>query len=115
MTRDDEHGAGLGSQPEVASQISPGLAIIQRIEHFLYDGSGRLQIQGVGVGQLDHVGNDLLHLSRHLGPPGGKLFIEFLGELSHKRTVACFSSPRKVWLSEIGHALEGFFFAHQVR
>ena len=101
-------GRVLAANPRSASQISPGLAFIQRIEHFLYDGSKRLQVQGVGVGQLDHVGNDLLHLSRHLGPPGGKLFIEFLGELYHKRTVACFSSPRKVWLSEIGDAPEGF-------
>ena len=36
----------------------------ERIENFLHDNPRRLQIQGVGVRQLDHVGNDLLPLSR---------------------------------------------------
>jgi hypothetical protein len=89
-------GRVLAANPRSASHISPGLAFIEGIEDFLYDGPGRLQIQGVGVGQLDHVGNDLLHLSCHLGPPGGKLFVEFLGELRHAVTVPRFALPRKV-------------------
>jgi hypothetical protein len=30
-------------------------------------------------------------LSRHLGPPGAKLLVEFLGELRHAVTVPCVS------------------------
>ena len=64
QTRDDQNGAGLAANPRSASQMSPGFAFIERIEDFLRDSPRRLQIQGVGVGQLNHVGNDLLHLSR---------------------------------------------------
>lgn len=76
--------------------MSPGLAFIEGIKHFLHDSSRRLQIQGVGVGQFDHVGDDLLHLGRHLRPPGSELFVEFLGELRYAATVPRFTLPRKI-------------------
>lgn len=85
-----------------ASQMSPGLAFIEGIEHFLHDSSRRLQIQGVGVGQLYHVGHNLLDLGRHLRPPGSELFVEFLGKLRHAVTVPRFTLPHKISPSEIG-------------
>jgi hypothetical protein len=44
----------------------------------------------------------LLHLSRHLRPPRGELFVEFLGELRHAVTVPRFTLPRKISPSEAG-------------
>ena len=67
-TRDDQYRTGLGSQHEIRQSDTIRLAFIERIEHFLYDGPGRLQIQNVGVGQLHRVSQDLLHLGRHLRP-----------------------------------------------
>jgi hypothetical protein len=97
-------GRVLAANPRSANQISPGLAFIEGIEgieHFLHDSSRRLQIQGVGVGQFDHVGHNLLDLGRHLRPPGSELFVEFLGKLRHAVTVPRFTLPRKIWPSEI--------------
>jgi hypothetical protein len=34
-------------------------------------------------------------LSCHLRPPGGKFFVEFLGELSHALTLSLFYRSRK--------------------
>lgn len=100
--RNDENGAGLAANPRSANQMSPGLAFIEGIEHFLHDSSRRLQIQGVGVGQFDYISHDLLDLGRNLRPPGSKLFVEFLGELGHAVTVPRFTLPRKISPSAIG-------------
>jgi hypothetical protein len=68
-------GLVLAARPRSASQISPGLAFIEGIEDFLHDGPRRQQVQCVGVGQLDYIGHDLLHLSRDFRPPGGESLI----------------------------------------
>lgn len=72
-------GLVLAASPRSASQISPGLAFIEGIEDFLDDGPRGQQVQRVAVSQLDHVGDDLLHLSCDLRPPAGKFFVQFLG------------------------------------
>ena len=88
-------GRVLAANPRSASQMSPGLAFIEGIEDFLHDGPRRQQVQCVGVGQLDHIGHDLLHLSRDLRPPGGEFLVQFLGKPSHAATVLSFCRSRK--------------------
>jgi hypothetical protein len=63
--------------------MSAGVASIARIEHFVHDVLRGQQIQGVGVGELDHIGNELFHLSRHLWTPGCEFFVQFLGDVCH--------------------------------
>ena len=70
-------GRVLAANPRSASQMSPGLAFIEGIEHFLHDSPRRLQIQGVGIGRFDHVGHDVLHVSRHFRPPGASFLSSF--------------------------------------
>lgn len=68
-------GLVLAASPRSACQISPGLVFIEGIEDFLHDGPRGQQVQCVGVGQLDRVGDNLLHLSRDLRPPSGEFFV----------------------------------------
>jgi len=103
-------GRGFAVNPRSANQISPGLMFIKGIEDFLHNGPRRQQVQRVSVSQLDHVSDDLLHLSGYLWPPGCEFFVELLGQLGHAVTVSRFYRSRNAESLQICNASERLMF-----
>src|SRR5688572_30892422 len=78
-------GRVLAAKPRSASQTSPGLGLIQQIEHFLFSVARAHQFQSVGISPDNDVGNHAFDRRRFGRIPMLKPLVEFPRHCCHNR------------------------------
>jgi len=86
-------GRVFAASPRSASQTSPGLALIEEIEHFLGHLTGRDKIEAIRISRVNDLRNKLFNLGGFADVPGFELLIQLLCDHCHVVILVAYPKP----------------------